>query len=296
MSRVPDRKSALRGFILGTSDEDAQRALDQELAADGSVIEELQVAEADLLDAYAASELGAIERAAVEEIYPATSSGRRRLAFARALRRRAGGDAGTRRGAPNRAFLAAALVVVAVGGAMLAWQNHRLRRDIVGLRMVQQEWKRQGALLEKQVEESRIEITRLSEALETAVGSSQAAGLPEAGAVIARLVLRSGHFREAGAMPTLELTPRAEWVELEVPLPVERHPTYRLVIETPEGKLVWKSNPIGAPAPRTASGLVVRVPARILDAGTAIATLSGCSTSGVEEPLANYTFRVRRPR
>lgn len=295
MSPAETRKTILRRYILGISSESEQAALDAELARDERVQEELEVTEVDLLDAYAADELQPVERSAVEEVYLATTEGRRRLAFARALRRRAAEARAPRRAAPSWILDAAAVGVVAILGALLTWQNLRLRGDIARLQTVQEEWVREGALLARQAQDSRAEIERLRVELQKAMTSSPVGLLPRAGAAIAHLILRPGLLREGTTTrPSLELTGKDEWVELELKLPRTDHLSYAVVVETPEGRQLWRSGQIAAPPKTGEPSLVVRLPAKSIENGTTVAALLGRTPQGDDEPVADYTFRVRR--
>lgn len=290
MKLAEERTSVLRRYILGISEEDEQHEIELEMARDQSLFEELRVAESDLLDAYAAGELSTAERAAVEDLYLASDPGRRRVAFARALHSRAVSHARPAgRSGSGRWLIAATVGLVAVGTTLLLWQNRRLRSDLAGLRAEQDQSARQGQVMARQVEESRVEIARLREQLERAVAGGQ-----NAAATIAKLLLRSGLVRDGAGMPSLALATEVEWAELELPAPEETHGKYVLTLETPEGRALWQSDPIAASA--TAKSLTVRVPTTALEDGTVIATLSGLAAKDKEEPVAEYVFVVRRAR
>lgn len=295
MSVSKDRKDALRRYVLGTSPADEQSALDEELSrgADGT-FEELEVAEADLLDAYAAGEVSPGERDQIEESYLATSPGRSRLAFALALRRRAAAEGGARRPASRWMPLAAAIGAIAIGGALVGSWDFRMREEIGRLQSLQRESARREERLTRQVEASRSEIDRLRARLESALRELPAGSLPQAAASIARLVLRTGLLREASSMPELVLATGVEWVELTLQLPTEGYRSYRVRVETPEGKLLWQSGLVAPPASSTKPDLTVRVPGHVVAGGTYIVSLTGYGPGADGEPAAEYTFRARR--
>lgn len=294
MSLAEDRRKALRRYVLGTSPEIEQEALDGELAQDGGLLDELEVAEVDLLDAYACGELPAAERGQVEEIYLATPSGRRRLAFARALQRRATEGKASRRAVPRWAALAAVWAVVAVGGVALVWQNLSLRGDIGRLRTMQEELAVRGKTLAREAVENQAEIAQLRAELESVVRESPLGALPAAAVTIVRMVLRPGLVRDAEGAPTLVLAEKITWVELELMSAADGYQSYTVSLETPEGESLWRSNPIVPPALERGRGLVVRLPAATFKGGTLIVILSGRTSSGSEEQVADYTLRVLR--
>jgi len=308
-----DRQETLRSYVLGTSPEDEGAALDAELAQGGEGFAELEAAEADLLDAYAAGELSPAERGQVEETYGATASGRRRLAFALALHRKALHQKALRREAatmparggrlPSWLPLAAAIAAIAFGSVLVAWRDHGLRQQIAWLERTQQEAAERAERLTRQVEASQAEVSRLRAQLETTLrevssGAAPSGTLPRAVAAVVRLVLRPGLLRETGSVPELGLTPDVEWVELALQLPADRYRGYRVALETPGGRSLWRSDLATAPAPSAGPDLTVRVPAHVIGDGTYVVSLTGYGPgldgSRDGEPAAEYTFRARR--
>jgi hypothetical protein len=293
-----DREKALRRYVLGTSPDDEQSALDEALARDpeGS-FDELAAAEADLLDAYAAGSLSRALRSQVEEAYGSTAAGRRRLAFAAALQRRAAALPAARRPAPAWLPLAAALATVAVGAGLLGWRDHGLRRELGRLELAQQQAARQTERLALEAETGKAEVARLRAQLETALRESAATELPRAVVSIARLALRPGLMREAGSARELELAPGIEQVELELELPdalAGAHAAYRVSLETPESGSLWRSERLVAATRGGRALLAARVPAEVLGDGTYVVSVFGSTASGAEEPVADYSFRARR--
>ena len=290
-----DRQDALRRYVLGTSPDDELERIDDELSRGAeATFEELAVAEADLLDAYAAGELSIAERRQLEEIYGATATGRRRLAFASALRRKAARTAATRRPTPAWLPLAAAIAVVALGSALFGWRDHRLREQIGRLERAQQAAMQRSDHLSRQVETGRAEVATLREQLESAVRTSPLGELPRVATTLARIVLRPGLLREPSAVPELVLPFPVDEVELALELPGERYDSYRVALESPEGKALWRSERLVASARRGKPSLTVRVPARVLGDGTYVVTVTGYTPRGAMEPAAEYSFRARR--
>jgi hypothetical protein len=290
--RERTREEALRGYVLGTLPEDEQAALDEELARDADgAFAELEAAEADLLDAHAAGELPAMERRQVEEVYTATPAGRRRLAFAAALRRRAASMAPRRRRTLRWLPLAAAIAAVAFLGALVAWRDRDLREEVARLERSRQEASRLAERLARTVEAGEAETSRLRAQLERALRETPAAVLPSP-AVIASLVLRRGLLRDPGSVPTLELGPSVEWVDLELELPDDGYASYAVDLQTPDGRSLWRGQPVAAPVKDRR--LAVRVPAAVFGDDTYVVILFGYAAGGDAEPAAEYALRARR--
>jgi hypothetical protein len=121
----------MRRYLLGLADPESREALDARLFSDDQVFwERLTIAEDDLVDDYAAGELGAEESAAFASTFLCSEERRSKLAFAQAIRECARQGRPVRRGVWDwlrtpaavprwAAGVAASLVLMAAG---LAWQ------------------------------------------------------------------------------------------------------------------------------------------------------------------------------
>jgi hypothetical protein len=294
--RPKEREEAVRRYVLGTSPEAEAAALDEEIARGGDEpFEELEAVEADLLDAYAAGELSARERREVEETYGAVAAGRRRLAFAAALRRKAANTPAVRRSPPAWLPLAAVIALAVLGIAALVWRDHQLRGELGRSHEAHQAAKRQAERLAREVETSQTEVARLRRRLEQALRVPPI-DVPPLATTLAQLVLRPGLLREPGATPEIELTPALRSIELVLELPTGGYEHYRVAVETPDGNRLWQSGRLIA-STRGGKGVVTaRLPAGPLADGTYVVTVTGWSANGVEEPAAEYSFRARRRR
>jgi hypothetical protein len=122
----------LIAYLLHELPEDQRAALEDRWAADVELHEQIRMAEAELLDAYARGELSAAERKKVEACLLASESQREKLAFARSL---AGAFPSAKRLRVSWRALAAAAAIVLMTGvtAWLGYQNTNLRREVARL-------------------------------------------------------------------------------------------------------------------------------------------------------------------
>ena len=80
-------QAEIRQYLLGTLSEDAQQKVEERLMTEETFLEELTLAEGELIDDYVGERLTAAERAEFERHFLATEERRRRLRFTRALSR-----------------------------------------------------------------------------------------------------------------------------------------------------------------------------------------------------------------
>jgi hypothetical protein len=271
----------LRRFLLGEAGEDERAALERRLLRDDDpTYEELLAAEDELRFEYLRGRLSAAERARFETRYLGSPAGRTKLAFARALIDAAdavapapamSGERPARRWNPalGYALLAAATVALATSTIVLVQKNRRLEQD-----------------LQRQREQQAQVVTPPAPAPSPAPTPAPAPAPPAAPALALVLIpnltrgggeeLPRGDERIAvagGAQLTLRLPPDAR-----------RAASYRVVIQDPDGRGVWKGT-----APRTANGVVVEVPPRVLRANDYQLDLAAGTTD-----IATYYFRIRR--
>jgi hypothetical protein len=80
-------QSPIREYLLGTLTPDLQRKVEERLLTETEVMEELEVEEDELIDAYLSKKLNDGERDSFERHFMATAERHQKLSFARALKR-----------------------------------------------------------------------------------------------------------------------------------------------------------------------------------------------------------------
>jgi hypothetical protein len=142
-------RDVLNAYLLHQMPEEERAAFSERWEADPDIYDELQMAEADLLDAYVRDSVSPRERSLIEEHLLSSERQLQKLAFAEALHQSMVGPnrtrpsaAGWRIGSDRRRRVlmgvAAAVTVLAVSGAVwMETANQELRREVVVLRQSQ---------------------------------------------------------------------------------------------------------------------------------------------------------------
>jgi anti-sigma-K factor RskA len=87
MTPFPDIEDEIRRYLLGTLPEEARRGVEERLMTEEAFLEELTLAEGELIDDYVAGRLSPDERAAFERHFLSTDERREQLRFTRAVGR-----------------------------------------------------------------------------------------------------------------------------------------------------------------------------------------------------------------
>ncbi|HEY0171862.1 MAG TPA: hypothetical protein VGB98_12630 [Pyrinomonadaceae bacterium] len=93
MTPFPDIQDEIRRYLLGTISEEAGRGVEERLMTEGAFLEELALAEGELIDDYVAGRLDAGERAGFERHFLLTEERRAQLRLTRGLARYAAASA-----------------------------------------------------------------------------------------------------------------------------------------------------------------------------------------------------------
>jgi hypothetical protein len=121
--------------------------------------------------------------------------------------------------------------------------------------------------------------------------SEQLANLQSQAARAVSFVLTGGLVRDGGTVQTLQIPAGTETVRLTLPIS-DSYVSYRVVIQTPDGKTVWRGD--AAPTVPGAKSLLVTVPARAFVSGDYILSVTGVTASGRSETAADFSFRVKK--
>src|SRR5688500_19900460 len=87
MAQYEDIQPVVRRYLLGGLSEEAGRGVEERLMTDEHFLEELTLAEGELIDDYVAGRLSDAERAEFEGHFLSSESRRRQLSFTQALSR-----------------------------------------------------------------------------------------------------------------------------------------------------------------------------------------------------------------
>jgi len=310
----------LARYIMGGLSDRERERLEEEYFEDDEAFERLLIAEEDLIDAYARGELSAEERARFEQRVLPSPPGRERVQFARAL---AGAvsdarpDAPAAEAAPRPGFIAALLgrralrlafaaaaLAAALGLAWLVYDRARTREESQPVRA-------ELTPTPEQPREINPPATPAPAPPETAGTPPPTDDGPREGNVaprtqpspgksgnqaprpsVASFVLTPGVARGGGGA-TLRVPLQASSVALRLNVEADTHTSYHALIQTVDGREVWRADSVAPPAAGSTLALPA-LPARVLPAGDYILLLSGKRQDGTFEGVADYSFRVLR--
>ena len=319
--------------MLGGLSERERERLEGEYFEDDEAFEQMLIAEEELIDAYARGELSAEQRVRFEELFLSSPQTRERVQFARVL---AGAVSDARaakttletksvarpaflaalraRGAALRFAFAGAALAAAVGFPWLLFERARMSAELRQLRG------ERAALSERTREmEQRAAVERARrEELRAQLEGERARPTPEGGRQednaarqqrpspdigsrqtprpsVISFVLTPGLVRGGGAR-TLPVPRSASAVVLRLNVEAGAYLSYRAVIETADGRQVWRAPSVKLRQPASSGGAInlPAVPARDLPAGDYVLLLSGERSDGGFEGVAEYSFRVVR--
>ncbi|MCC6539259.1 MAG: hypothetical protein IT162_17030 [Bryobacterales bacterium] len=299
---TPLRKNELTDFLLGRLAGPDRERLEAALFAspDAAALDEMEEAENDLLDEYAAGRLAAADRAQFERFYLTTPERVRRVQFARALAaesRRQAAEAKSHAAAPRwwqtlllpgpRFALAGAGLALAAALTGFLVVNRQLARTEDELLALSYTLNEERARFARELAAAR-QTQAVPQAATQAVGRVVTFVLSAAG------LSRGGGGEETAAAP-LRLAATVETVRLQLPVDAAargRYARFTAVVETAEGRVVWRSAQMAA----AGTSVTVALPAASLAGGDYLVRLSGVAgAAGADaESVADFVMRVAR--
>jgi len=186
---------------------------------------------------------------------------------------------------------AAAILVLLVGAALIA-ETIRLRNRVNQAESRNRALEEERHDLEQQINAQRRQSQELSAQLERERIARDQAASPASqvlvGPGIMSFVLTPGLIRGTAAAQRLVVPPGARLVLLQINLRGQQYASYRAVIRTVEGRVVWSKSELQAQA----KGLLISTPSSVLSNDDYVLTLSGISATGATEVIEDYSFSV----
>jgi hypothetical protein len=328
LARQNDSEKLIKQYLLGTSSEEQQAALEERFFSDDNEFEELEIAEEELIDRYVRSELSAGDRSSFEQRLAQSPRLRERVEFARLFRGKVAaasvpavaekpvrqaiekpkqswwqalfGTSFIAQPASRTAF-AVPLAIVLVGSValFLGWMSLRNESGRISAERAAVEQRKRE--LEQQVSDQRARTEQLATDLQDArdqqaaqeklieeLRAQQQTERPRA-LTTAFLSLIAG-TRSVGRSNTLTIGPTVSHIRLSLPIAQADYPKYKVTIRTPEGNAVHQAG--GLQKSAQSKTLAVQVPAGRLSSGDYIVNVEGVTPSGYLESVADYSFRV----
>jgi hypothetical protein len=317
----------MKRFLLGLSSEEERTLLEERFFADDAHFEELEILEDELIDRYVRDELPADECSHFERKIANSSSLHERVEFARLFKTKVAASKvnvveqpgpvlvasdparqgwwqslfGTSFGPPQMAF-ALSLIILLVGGTglLLFWMNLRGESNRISAQLAATE--QQKREVEQRMADQRVRTEQLASDLQQAheqqaaqeelideLRSQNQTGSPRA-STTAFLSLIAGATRSFGGGHELSIGPQIRQVRLSLKLDQAEYASYRVTVQTPEGNVVHHQKDL---KPRR-NTLTLAVPTARLGPGDYIVNVEGVTSSQSVEPVAAYSFRLRK--
>jgi hypothetical protein len=198
--------------------------------------------------------------------------------------------------------MAACTLLLLLGGGLLIVEWMRLRAESrrLGLERAELE-QREKALaselnnrnseLTASLEEAQAENARLQKQLETSLKETPDSKPKN---LFVAFFIAPGSLRSGGGGNQVTTSSKFPEVRLNLGLESNDHSSYSATIKTVEEKTIWSRSGLKAQTGRSGKVVELKVPTSQLPTGVYIVELSGRNSSGVSEPVMNYSFRVVR--
>lgn len=318
-------------YLLGELPEERQVEIEDRAFSDGEFMATITSVENDLIDEYVRGEMTETDRRRFESRFLASESRRKRVEFARALAQLLPETRVTERetrtvsvtrsswrdalaaffhglNPAGRFGLAAATLLILLGGAWLITQTLTLRSQLNRLQAQQSSEQNNRNALEQQVESERRRneellaqldqekqqraqtdesLRRLSETI------NQPTETPRS--IIASLTLLPGISRGATTQPKLVLPPNASVARLQIGIePEEDYQSFGVELRTSSGRPVWMRDSLTARSSRGGRSIRLTLPASALLPGEYELRLKGIPDTGPPEDVGFYYFEVMK--
>ena len=316
-------------YLLGELFEEQQVEIEDRAFADKDYLASITAVENDLIDEYVRHELSETDRRKFESRFLASAERRKRVEFAKALGRVSAEAPVVEKTIVHqpaswswreslyafisglnpaaRFALAAAMLLLLVGGAWLLTETLRLRSQLTQLQAENQSRENHRQRLEQQVEADRRRNEELNARLnqekqqreqsdeslrqlsETADPTS-----PPPRPVIASLTLLPVS-RGGSKKPSLVMPGDARLVRLNIGIdPEEQYRNFAVELRTAAGRQVWTKENLAARNRGGARAIGLTLPASVLKSGEYELRLSGLKEGGEAEDIGFYYFDVKK--
>lgn len=327
-----NRETAEMRYLLGDLSQDDEIRIEEAFFADDARFEELEIAEAELIDAYVQKRLSAEDQRQFEAKLRTSPPLLERVKFARLLKDKAAESfsspqevsserlytASQSRPAARlkwwegllvqpafRVANAAGVFVILVGGGVLFVASRNLHNHAIQLASERAAWEQQRQSSDQQAKieqlsadlqrerELRAEDLKFIEEYQQANRVKEAPTQQPSLSTFATVFLTPGSLRSgAGAQSELTIRPEATTARLQLALERSDYPTYNAAIQTAEGTEVARKSRLRPHKTQSGHQLLLSVPTTLLTRGDYTVHLDGVTASGQVETVSDYAFRV----
>jgi hypothetical protein len=312
---TPELEATLRRFVLGSLDEAARSALDEQLVTEPDVFEALGVVEDELIEEYLDGTSSDPDRAAFEKSFLTSPQRRARLRLAESLRRHASHGRATEpvrpqprqssfRWQPTWLALAAGLVLSLAGNLWLVSRPEAQRAPSVAAPSVAVHPTAVATTVAPALARAAMEPSTTPtaedfqrEREERSKAEARVAALEETlrrSRSSVTFVLAAGALRSAGSAQRIVVPSDAMLVHLRLELSGD-YPSYRAVLLDDAGEELWAASKLRAETESGHSFVLLALTPDRLARGDYQVKLSGLTAAGDAEAIGSYPFRVSHP-
>jgi len=315
MNRTRETDPRISRYLLGDLDEAEESAIERNYFADAEMFEDVWAAENDLVDRYVRSLLPPDDSVLFERNYLRSVPHLARVAVARrllssaAVSERVSTASESSPSGPNKsalawfetlvssarlrgAFAATTAVLFLAGFTWLVIDRIRLKEHLGGVETELANQRRDRREIEKLLAAESDKGSKLRsdvERFEKGALTRPSLSSPRAQGRVLSLALSPLIFRGAGPPQEIEITPRTEWIRLEMHPAESGSSLFDAILSTIEGKRVWVRQSIRSEF----DTVILEIPARKIPAGDYILTLTP-SSRDVRGEADRYFLRVIR--
>jgi hypothetical protein len=315
MNRTAEEQLLLN-YLLGDLPDEERARVEERIFADDAFGEQIEAMKAELADDYARGEMTAQERSRYESRFLVSANGRQRVAFARTMARAfdeapaAASEKSSWREsilsffslrAPALQFaMAAALLLLALGGGWLLWQNRNLRSELDRAQAEQSRLQREADLATEQqrtrgdelsaaLDRERAEREKLEKELDQARAQQPSSATP----AFVSFLLSPGLVRDRDEPEKLLIPSTARQIRLRLDTGGDDdYRGFRAELRTMRGALILSRGGLSRQAMGSGSIVQLTISAGTLSPGEYELTLKGVSRRGDERDLGYYYFNI----
>jgi hypothetical protein len=271
-----EEEKAVRQYLLGTLPPEGRTALEERLLTDEAFYEEIVIAEDELIDLYLAGRVPDAERLLFESNFLAAPERRKKLRFARALRRRIAAES--------------AATAIAADADSNTHGGESARPFYRRLNLIDALFTRRPALAYSLAALALLLVLAGSWAL------MRGTRTPQGSRRVLAVTLSPGLERGGDeSLPRVRPAPDSEEIQLRLLLRGEEYPSYNAALLSAEGSTVLTAGGLSPEPTEAGRAVLFRAPANALPPGDYQLKLTGLNADGTKEPAGSYPFRVPKP-
>ncbi len=306
------KEEKIKQYFLGKLSEAEGGTLEEEIALSAELTETAQLVESELIDDYLRGNIGASDRKLFEAIYLTTNARLKKLLLAQSLWRAANRQSASEIAAAEnsisfwqiwnawRVIFAGGVAILLLGAFVFFWLDSR---GTFSLEIAQHRNSNQPLIqitenrntqpienvnsVNRNVNNSNLQQNKNVAPTPTPKTTPTPIPIKQSAPTLASFTLLPGTLRDEGEQ-SIKIAPTAQKINLRLNLPsgATKYQIYSAVVKTADGETVFTASNL--------KSLNITLPAQKLENRTYIIFLEGQNAQNTPEPVAEYTFRVRR--